>query len=223
MSRFPLILALAGLASAGTAFAQSPSQSVSTLTVSGTVSLPSAITTSNNGKVATIKQSLTSYRFGNKELLQLMADNSLIPSVTGYTLVQKFNNDGTSIGYFALNASAHTEVKAPDSFLGFTQMGEVKAFNQTTTQPKTVGGPVTVTSSSNSKTFGVLSIDGSNCSLFNTVAAKTPTTGKIGTTTYSFTGITSSAVLNGVIINGDTKISLEGTLKAASPKPFVAP
>lgn len=220
MSRFPLILALAGLASTGASLAQS--QSVSTLTVSGTVTLPSAITTSDNGKVATIKQTLTSYRFGNKELLQLMADNALIPSVTGYALVQKFNNDGTSIGYFAWNASTHAEVKAPDSFLGFTQKGEVKAFNQTTTQPKTVGGAVTVTSSSNSKTFGVLSIDGSNCSLFNTIAAKTPTTGKIGTTTYTFTGITSSAVINGVI-DGDSKVSLEGTLKTASPKPFLAP
>ncbi|MFD0895862.1 hypothetical protein KBB96_07935 [Luteolibacter ambystomatis] len=225
MSRFPLILALAGLASTGAALAQGPALplSVSTLTVSGTVTLPSAITTSDNGKVATIKQTLTSYRFGNKELLQLMADNAIIPSITGYTLVQKFNNDGTSIGYFAWNASTHAEVKAPDSFLGFTQLGEVKAFNQTTTQPKTVGGAVTVTSSSNSKTFGTLSVDGSNCSLFNTIAAKTPTTGKIGTTTYSFTGITSSAVLNGVINNGDSNLSLEGTLKAASPKPFLAP
>ncbi|MGC4015915.1 MAG: hypothetical protein QM755_15530 [Luteolibacter sp.] len=222
MSRFPVIVALAALATAGAAHAQSLPQSVSTLTVSGTITMASAVTTSDNGKTATIKQSLTSYRFGNKEMLQLMADNALIPSVTGYTLVQKFNNDGTSAGYFAWNSSTHVEVKAPDDVFGFTQTGEVKAFNQTTTQPKTPGGAVTVTSSSNSKTFGTLSVDGSACSLLNTIATKTPTTGKIGSTTYSFTGVTSSAVLNG-IFQGDSATSIEGTLKAASPKPFLAP
>ncbi|BCU79123.1 hypothetical protein [Luteolibacter sp. LG18] len=220
MRRLSLILAAAGLASAGAAHAQS--QSVSTLTVSGTLTVASAATNTDNGKVATIKQSLTSYRFGNRELLQLMVDNNIIPSLAGYTLVQKFNNDGTSAGYFAWNASTHNEVKAPEDVFGFTPAGEVKAVNQTTTQPSTPGGAVTVTGTTNLKTFGTLAVDGSACSLFSTVAKKTPTTGKIGTTTYSFTGVTSSSVLNG-IFGGDSSSSIEGTLKAATPKPFVAP
>jgi hypothetical protein len=205
---------LAGLSLACHAHAQS--RTVNTLAVSGTVTTVSIPVVTNNGTLKKTTQSSTSYRIGNREILQLMVRNGVIPSITGYSLVQKFENNGTSLGYFAWSPSTHTEIAA--SVFAFTPAGA--ALSNNTTINSAGATPIT-TGTITGKTFGTLSLSGSNCALLDTVTKTFGKTAKVSNATVTFTSVTSKGTLIGML--DATGPSIDAVLDSKGTKPFTGP
>lgn len=201
-------------------FAQGQNKTINTVTLSGTLTEASTPVVTDNGTVKRTTQSLTSFRFGNREILQLMADNSIIPSVVGYSLVQKFENDGTSIGYFARSTSG-AEVAADPAIFGFTTVGSALSTNTTVTQPSSPGGTATTTGSITGKVMGTLSVNGTNCAILDTVTKTFGKTAKLNNVTVRFTGVVGKAKLLGTF--GLTGPAIDATIDSKSTKPISAP
>lgn len=201
-------------------FAQGQNKTINTVTLSGTLTEASTPVVTDNGTVKRTTQSLTSFRFGNREILQLMADNSIIPSVVGYSLVQKFENDGTSIGYFARSTSG-AEVAADPAIFGFTTVGSALSTNTTVTQPSSPGGTATTTGSITGKVMGTLSVNGTNCATLDTVTKTFGKTAKLNNVTVRFTGVVGKAKLLGTFgVNGP---AIDATIDSKTTKPISDP
>jgi len=219
--RIPSI-ALASLVFHAAAQAQTPTRTYNALTVTATVTVVSTPVVTDNGTVKRTTQSLSSYRISNREILQLMADNAIIPTINGYSLIQKFEADGTFVGYFAWSPSTHSEIAADPAVFGFTQVGAALSNNTTVTQPSTPGGPVSTTGTITGKTFGTLSLSGSNCSLLDTITKTFNKSAKLSNgSSMIFTGVVSKGVLNGTF--GATGPAVEGKLDSKTTKPFTGP
>jgi len=213
---FTILLATALLS--GVSHAQS--KTINTVTFTGTLTLVGTPSVTNNGTVEKTTQSLTSYRLGNREILQLMADNGVIPTITGYSLVQKFQNDGTPIGYFARSTTG-AEVAADPSIFGFTTVASVLSSNTTITQPATPGGPVTTTGTITGKVHGILSVSGTNCTLIDSITRTIGRTAKLNDVTVTFAGVVGKAKLIGSF--GSTGPAIDATLDSKTTKPISDP
>lgn len=195
-------------------------KTINTVTLSGTLTVVSTPVVTDNGTVKKTTQSLSSYRFGNREILQLMADNAIIPTIAGYSLVQKFQNDGTSLGYFARTASG-VEVAADPAIFGFTTVGSAVSTNTTVTQPSTPGGTATTTGTITGKVLGTLSVDGANCTMLDTVTKTFGKSAKLNNVTVKFTGVVGKAELLGTF--GATGPAVDATIDSKSTKPISDP
>ena len=222
MTRRLSSIALASLLASAAAQAQTPTKTYNALTVTATVTVVSTPAVTDNGTVKKTTQSLSSYRIANRDVLQLMVTNGIIPTITGYSLIQKFDKDGTSLGYFAWSPATHSEVAADPSVFGFTQVGAALSNNTTVTQPSTPGGPVVTTGTISGKTFGTLSLSGSNCSLLDTITKTFNKSAKLSNdSTMIFTGVASKGTLTGTF--GTTGPAVEGTLESKTTKPYTGP
>jgi hypothetical protein len=200
--------------------AHGQNKTINTVTLSGTLTLASNPVVSDNGTVKRTTQSLTSYRFGNREILQLMADNAIIPTTTGYSLVQKFTNDGTSLGYFARSTSG-AEVAADPAIFGFTPAGAALSTNTTVTQPSSPGGTANTTGTITGKVLGTINVNGANCALLDTVTKTFGRTARLNNVTVSFTAVTGKAKLIGTF--GATGPAIDATIDSKSTKPVSDP
>ena len=200
--------------------AQGQTKTINTVTLSGTLTVVSTPVVTDNGTVKRTTQSITTYRFGNREILQLMVDNKIIPSAIGYSLVQKFENDGTSIGYFARSSSGQ-EIAADPTIFGFTTVGSATSENTTVTQPASPDGTATTTGSITGKVFGTLSVDGANCAMLNTITRTFGKTAKLNNVTVSFTGVTGKAKLLGTF--GASGPAVDATIDSKTTKPISDP
>ena len=212
----PILLATTLLS--GVSHAQS--KTLNTVTFAGTLTLVSDPAVTDNGTVKRTTQTLTSYRLGNREILQLMADNGVIPTITGYSLVQKFENNGTPIGYFARSTTG-AEVAADPSIFGFTTVASVLSTNTTVTQPPTPGGPVTTTGTITGVVHGTLSVNGTNCTLYNSITRTFGKTAKLNNVTVTFAGVVGKAKLLGSF--GGTGPAIDATLDSKTTKPISDP
>lgn len=195
-------------------------KTINTVTLSGTLTIVSTPVVTDNGTVKKTTQSLSSFRFGNREILQLMAENAIIPSVTGYSLVQKFQNDGTSLGYFARSTSG-AEVAADPAIFGFTTVSSALSSNTTVTQPSSPSGTATTTGTITGKVLGTLSVNGTNCALLDTVTKTFGKTAKLNNVTVGFTGVVGNAKLLGTF--GPTGPAIDATLDSKTTKPVSGP
>ncbi len=201
-------------------FAQGQNKTINTVTLSGTLTEASTPTVTDNGTVKRTTQSLSSYRFGNREILQLMAESSIIPTVVGYSLVQKFENDGTSLGYFARSTTG-AEVAADPAIFGFTTVGSALSTNTTVTQPSSPSGTATTTGSITGKVMGTLSVNGTNCAMLDTVTKTFGKTAKLNNVTVRFTGVVGKAKLLGTF--GLTGPAIDATIDSKTTKPISDP
>ncbi|OYV05535.1 MAG: hypothetical protein CFE26_11085 [Verrucomicrobiales bacterium VVV1] len=199
---------------------QGQTKTINTVTLAGTVTMASTPVVTDNGTVKKTTQSLSSYRIGNREILKLMADNRIIPSVIGYSLVQKFQNDGTSIGYFARSTSG-AEVAADPAIFGFTTVGSALSTNTTVTQPSIPSGTATTTGTITGKVLGTLSVDGTNCALLNTVTRTFGRTARLNNLNVRFTAVTSQGKLFGSF--GPTGPVIDATIDSNFTKPVSDP
>lgn len=200
--------------------AQGQNKTINTVTLSGTLTEASPPTVTDNGTVRRTSQSLSSFRFGNREILQVMADNSIIPTVAGYSLVQKFDNDGNSLGYFARSTTG-AEVAADPALFGFTTVGAALSTNTTVTQPSTPSGTATTTGSITGKVMGTLSVNGTNCAMLDTVTKTFGRTAKLNNVTVRFTGVVGKAKLLGTFgVNGP---AIDATIDSKTTRPISDP
>lgn len=218
MKPVPFTMLLAAPLLCGIACGQN--KTLNTVTVSGSITVASVPIVIDTGTVKKTSQSITTYRIGNREILQLMVDNSIIPTMTGYSLVQKFQNDGTSLGYFARSTTG-AEVAADPSLFGFTVVGSALSTNTTVTQPSTPGGSATTTGSVTGKVLGTLSLNGTNCAMLDSVTKTYGKTAKLDGVTVTFTGVTGKAKLLGTF--GATGPAIDATLDSKSTKPISDP
>jgi hypothetical protein len=61
------------------------------------------------------RQNLIVTRFGNRELLQLLVEEEIIPTITGYRVVSRYCGDGGFEGFFAV--SNGNEERIPSCFM----------------------------------------------------------------------------------------------------------
>lgn len=200
--------------------AHGQSKTINTVTLSGTLTNVSDPVVTDNGTVKRTTQTLSSYRFGNREILQLMVDNAIIPSITGYSLIQKFQNDGTPIGYFARSTSG-AEVAADPAIFGFTTVGSALSTNTTVTQPSSPSGTATTTGTIAGSVFGTLSVNGTNCAMLDSITRTFGKTAKLNNVSVKFTGVTGKAKLLGTF--GATGPAIDATLDSKSTKPVSDP
>jgi hypothetical protein len=124
MNKYALIIP-AFILSLGSGFAQG-------LESEGRATLTATLTTAS-ARVAVpagTQSRLVTQRFGNREVLQLLVNDSLIDTIKGYTLMERFDQAGLSLGFFAVNAKEEDEVEIPLDILSSSVDVEVEAGNR---------------------------------------------------------------------------------------------
>src|SRR5690606_10480159 len=71
------------------------------------------------------RQNLVVTRFGNRELLQLLVDEQIIPYITGYRVVARYCGNGEFEAYYAV--SNGNEERIPSCFMGLDDTDGVEA------------------------------------------------------------------------------------------------
>jgi hypothetical protein len=158
MNKYALIIP-AFILSLGSGFAQGiESEGRATLTATLTTASPRV------SVPAGTQSRLKTQRFGNREVLQLLVEDSLIDTIKGYTLVQRFDQDGQSIGFFAVNAKEGDEVEIPLDILSTSVDVVVEAGNE-----NLVTGNVNLTA----KIHSTMLLDDTSIALVETVTRNT--------------------------------------------------
>lgn len=203
---------------------QAQNKTINTVTFTGTLTSAAApvVTTSSTTTATTTKttQSLTSFRFSNREILQLMVSNGIIPTINGYSLIQKFQNDGTPIGYF-VRSTTGAEVAADPAIFGFTTVGSTLTTNTTVTQPTTPGSTATTTGTIAGKVLGVLNSGDTNCTLLDTITRNLGRTARFNNANVRFTAVTSQGKMLGSFgANGPV---IDATIDSKTTRPVSDP
>jgi hypothetical protein len=198
MSIKPLALAFLALSSLS-AYAASAYGSAGRLTLNlrlTTVSEPKQV-----GDV--VSHRLLTTRFGNRELLQYLADRELIPSIKGYTLMDHFRNNGGFDFFGAYNASTGHRVAIPFDIL---EEFDTFGLNATTYNQRTESYKGT------SKWHSTAVLCDASLSLFRAVNYASAT-GKVNGEPYPFIATSYTGTLQGA--NDDLDFLVEGTISVS--------
>lgn len=151
------------------------------------------------------RQNLVITRFGNREILQLLASEEIIPSITGYALVERFDPDGDRDGYLAVNAATQDEVEVPYDILEQIDENGVSA---TTYNNRTERATVRI------KAHSTLNIDLGSVSLVETITLQTAFV-TIDEHTFDYYTVTLTGKLQGNLEGGEI---IEGNISVARSK-----
>jgi hypothetical protein len=198
MKKAPLAIAVLALATLS-AEATMEFGSVGRMTLNLRLTTPGAERTNFNGT----QQSLSTSRFGNRELLQLLAERELIPSIQGYSLAEFFYNDGEHRGFGAYNSSTGDSVSIPFDILESLEINGVSAVSQNNRTNSTT----VVIKAQHSAT-----LCDSALSIFQTITLSS-STGKVNGEPYPYMAASSVGNLHGS--NDDRGFVVEGSINVA--------
>jgi hypothetical protein len=198
MKKAPLVLAALALATVS-AEAKAGYDSVGRMTLNLRLTTAGPERQTFNGT----QQSLSTSRFGNRELLQLLADRELIPSIQGYSLVEFFDYEGDHDGYGAYNSSTGHRVWIPFDILESLDIIEVAAVSTN----ERFGSTTVKIKAQQSAT-----LEDSALSIFKTITL-TSATGKVNGENEPYMAASSTGTLHGS--NDDRGFVVEGTLNVS--------
>jgi hypothetical protein len=151
------------------------------------------------------RQNLVITRFGNRQILELLASEAIIPGIRGYALVERFYPDGEREGYFAVNATTRDEVGVPYDILDQIEDNGVAA---TTTNSRNGQSTVKI------KSHSTLSIDLGSVSLVETITLRSAVV-TINSEPYSYFTVSLTGKIQGNLEDGEI---IEGTIQVAPSK-----
>jgi hypothetical protein len=201
----------ASIALAALALATIPAEAIMEAGSVGRMTLGLRLTTPGTSQEVAngTRQSLSTTRFGNRELLTLLAERSLIPSIQGYTLAEFFYNDGESMYYGAYNSKTGHSVYIPFDILESLESNGVSAVSiNTRNESLTVVAKVQTSAT----------LCDSALSIFQTITASSAT-GKLDGEPYPFMAVSSVGTLHGS--NEDRDFVVEGNINVARSTIFI--
>lgn len=166
------------------------------LTIKAVITSEGPVTESSAG----YRQNLIVTRFGNRELLQLLVQEEIIPYITGYRVVSRYCSNGEFEGFFAV--SNGNEERIPSCFMEIDCTDGVEAESYTSR---------TSAYATKLKLHSKFKFDGFRGTLvenFTLASASTRVNGEV----YPFFAMTSQGIFHGIHRCGDI---VEGVLSVA--------
>jgi hypothetical protein len=201
MSKTPLALFGSLALLSATAFAAPSGYSEGRLTLTARVTSEGPEVTTPSG----YRQNLVITRLGNRQILELLVQAEVIPTITGYSLVQRYFADGEAYRYVAVNATTQDTVNIPSDILEVIESNGVDA-----TTTNTRNNQTTI----RAKVHSTLSIDGGDVSLVEALTLQSAT-GTVGGNPISYLAVSSNGKFQGNLEGGEI---IEGTIILARTK-----